>query len=89
MSPTDSAEGRAHTHTQTGGGLTVFVLVVGAPAHHVGHVLRLLVDGRDPQQGSLRWVLADQQLHGGGLGQLAVELVEKLRELRRHKQRAT
>lgn len=60
----------------------VLVFMMGAPADHLGHVLRLLVDGGGPQQGSLRGLLAHQQLQRGGLGQLAEQLVETLRKLR-------
>lgn len=60
----------------------VLVLVVGAPADHLGHMLRLLVDSGGPQLGALRGLLAHQQLQRSGLSQLAEELVETLRILR-------
>lgn len=63
--------------------LTVLRLMVGTSAHNDAHVLRLLVDGHDSQDGAGGGLLADQHLHRGGLGQLAVQLAEELRILRR------
>lgn len=67
--------------------LTILILVVGAPAHHFCHVLRLLVNSSGPQDGSSGRILAEKHLNQTGLGKLAVELVEDLRVLREHRGR--
>lgn len=65
--------------------LTILVLVVGAPADHLCHMLCLLVNGRGPQDGAWWRLLADEHFHRTGLGELAVELVEALGVLREGK----
>lgn len=62
--------------------LTILVLVVGAPADHFCHVLRLLVNGSGPQDGADWRLLAEKHLNQAGLGKLAVEFVEDLGVLR-------
>lgn len=59
--------------------------MVGTSANHFSHMLGLLVNGRGPQDGTLRRLLADQHLHRTGLCQLAEKLVETLRILRKKK----
>ena len=63
--------------------LTVLLQVVGAALHHVRHVLGLLVDGRRPEDGARRGVPVYQDLDLAGLRQLAVELVQSARVLKR------
>lgn len=55
--------------------LTVLVLVVGTPPHHVRHVLRLLVDRSGPENGALWRLLAHPDFYGAGFCKLAVQLI--------------
>lgn len=64
---------------------TILVLVVGAPAYHVGHVLRFLVDRHGFEDGARRRLFAHQNFHRRGLSQLAVQLVEHPRILTKKK----
>lgn len=50
----------------------VRVLVMGASADHLGHVLRLLVNRCGPEESAGRRVLADQHFNRARLGKLAI-----------------
>lgn len=62
---------------------------MGTSANHFSHVLGFLVNGRGPQDGTLRRLLADQHLHWTGLCQLAEKLVETLGILGRKEKKIT
>lgn len=60
---------------------------MGAPADHFCHVLRLLVNGSGPQDGTYWRLLAQKHFNQTGLRKLAVELVEDLGVLRERRGR--
>lgn len=61
--------------------------MVGAPADHFCHVLRLLVNGSGPQDSTYWRLLAQKHFNQTGLRKLAIELVEDLGVLRERRER--
>lgn len=66
---------------------TVLLLMMRTSADHFGHMIRLLVHGRGPQESPRRKLLGYQHFNEAGFRQLAVQLIEDLRILRESTER--
>lgn len=61
--------------TSKKGFLTIFVLVVGAPADHLPDVLGLFVDGCGSEESTLGRLLSHQDSDGAGFRQLTIKFI--------------